>query len=202
MVLADPLPRVSDEDNLARLGRGDAKACRIDHAPAAVGVESVQGEVPPGGVLCPVIGKGHDGAPAVGLHVAPQGRDLETPAAADRCHRTVFQAGGNRLEPRRLQCCHHDGRLEGCRQVDVGDGASHDGVTHAAPDEAHASRTARRLQGVQDGGRGRIRQPPGVRQDHLHRRARHAGTPNRRWDRIRSIPAVAPQMKRSSCVMA
>ena len=202
MVFSDPSPRVSDEDNPARPGRGDAEACGIEHSPAAVGVERVQGEVPPSGILRPVVGKGHHGAPAVGLHVAPQGRDLETPTAADRRHRTVLQAGGNRLEPRSLQRCNHDGRLEGGRQVDVGNGAAHDGVTHAAPDEAHAARPARRLQGVQDGSRGRIFQPPGIRQDDLRRRAGHAGAPNRRWERTRSIPAVAPQMKRSSWVMA
>ena len=65
----------------------------------AVGVEGVQAEVAPRGVLGPVVGEGDHGAAAVGLDVAAQGGDLERLAVGDRRHRAVLDAGRDGLQP-------------------------------------------------------------------------------------------------------
>ena len=41
------------------------------------GIDGVEPEVPPLGILCPVFRKGDDGAAAIGLHIPSQAGDLE-----------------------------------------------------------------------------------------------------------------------------
>ncbi len=81
IVLLDARLRVADEDDPARRARRSTP-CPVGSktAPSRVGVEGVQAEIAPGGVLGPVVGEGHDRAAAVGLDIAAQGGDLDTAA--------------------------------------------------------------------------------------------------------------------------
>jgi len=202
MILGDPAVSLADKGDPALPGRRQPLAGRIEDPAPAVGVEGVEGEIPPGRILGPVGGEGHDRTAAIGLHIPPQGGDFEAAPAADGGDRAVVQPGRDGLQPGGLEGGDHSRRFQARRQVDVGDGAAHDGVANAAADKADAVRTSGRLQGVEYGGGGRILQPGRALKHEIRGRTAHAGAPKRRWDRTLSIPAVAPQMNRSSWVMA
>ena len=202
MVLGDPLVRLADKGDPALPGRSKALAGGIEDPALPVCIEGVEGEVAASRVFGPVGREGHDGAATIGLHVPPQCGDLEAAPAADRGDGAMIQAGGDGLQAGGLQGRNHRCRLQPGGQVDVGDGAAHDRIPDAAADKARAVRTPCRLQGVDHRSGGGILQPGHAFKNEIRPCPAHAGAPNRRWDRTLSIPAVAPQMNRSSWVMA
>ena len=92
---------------------------------------------------CPVVGEGDARMAAVGLDVAAQGGDLEMPAADERRHRAVLDAGRDGADAGALEAPHDRLRRVGGREVDVLHVAAEQRIAHAAADEARLAAVAR-----------------------------------------------------------
>uniref|UniRef100_A0A0N5A026 NAD-specific glutamate dehydrogenase n=1 Tax=Parastrongyloides trichosuri TaxID=131310 RepID=A0A0N5A026_PARTI len=164
IVLADAAFGLADEDDPARHGVVEPLPRRVQNGAVRVGVEGVQSEIAPPGVLGPVGRKGHRGASPVGRDITAQGGDLERLALRNRRHRAVLDTCGHRPQACRLQRRDHRIRRQGRSDVDVVDGRADQGVTHAAADKPGAVQPARRRQRRHDRPRRRGRQPPSQRE--------------------------------------
>ena len=185
MVLGDALERLADEGDAARGDIGLA-ADMVDHlAGQRIGVERVDGEVAPRGVGGPVVGEDDGGAAAVGVEVAAQGGDFDDGARGDRGDGAVGDPGRHGLDPRGLEPADDLLRGEGGGEIEIVGGDPEQGIAHRAADEARpAVLGVERVKQARDAGP----VEPVTRID-LHRARR---------DRLTSIAAVAPQMRRSS----
>ena len=98
-----------------------------------MGIERVDGEIAPRGILAPVRGEGDGGAPPVGGDIAPQGGDLDGSILEDR-------GDGAVLDPRR-----HGADAGGAAAVDHLGGHQQRGavdIMHLGPEQAVAHRPA------------------------------------------------------------
>ena len=172
IVLANPGSRVADEAHMAAQEVG-AAAERIVETAIEIAAHGVEGEVPAGGILDEVVGKGDDGTPPVGSDVAPERGDLEAAGARMRRHRAMRQTRRHHLEPCRLQKGQRTLRRLLRRDVDVQlvERGIDERVPHAAAHEARVPPAA--LERRHDAPRLRCGQParPGQRASLAHRPA-------------------------------
>ena len=96
----------------------------------------IYGQIAPRRILHPIIGEGHVGPAAKGLHIEAQGGDLEMLVVNHRRHGAVFDARGDRLNARLGEQFHHPfGRFMG-GNIDILDGNIEEQIPHAAADKA------------------------------------------------------------------
>ena len=130
--------RITDEAHTAR-GEVALAIERIVERAVAIGVEGIEGEVAPVGVLQPIVGEGHDRATAVGLDVAAKRREFNTATLDDRGHRAVLQPRRHDFQTGRFEGTHNGLRRLVDGKVDVVDGALQHRVAHAAAHEARCN---------------------------------------------------------------
>ncbi len=136
VILLDAPRRLADEAHPPRLEVPPAVEGVVDRA-VGVAEHGVHGEVAPRGVGRPVVGEGHAGAPAVGLHILAQRGDLEGVMVAHRRDRAVVQPRRNGLQPGPSQQRHHRLGRVGRGDVHVLHRPAEQRVAHAAADEAN-----------------------------------------------------------------
>ena len=135
VVLANARRRLADEDDAMRLQIRQA-ADVVVHRPVGADREGVDGEVAPLRVGPEIAPEADRGAPAMGLDILAQGRDLIRRAVGDDGHGAVRDPGRHRLEARRLGPRGDGVWRRRRREVDVGDRAPEKGVAHRAADDA------------------------------------------------------------------
>jgi hypothetical protein len=134
MILGDAHERVADEAHGARGDVGEPAEPVPDLAACRVCVESVDGEIAPGRVALPVVGERHLGPPAVGCEIGAQCRDLVRRLGDHRRHRSVPEAGRDRLDPSVPEPLQHCLGPQPRCEIDVGHGKTEERVAHRAPD--------------------------------------------------------------------
>ena len=180
IILAHPVFGQADKADAAGAQIGDA-ADRVGDIARRIRVKRVHGEVAPGRVLLDPVGKGDDGAAAIGLHVAAKGRDLMRDAIGDQRDGAMVDPGRNGAQPLGPGQRHHPLGARIGRDVDIRHRPPQQPVAHAAADQPGLM--------------------PGAGQHRQHRlrafgRDPVALYPHRsiRSANARSIRAVAPQM--------
>ena len=157
VILGNPLRRIADEPHAAGVQIGHALEI-VEHLAILRHRHRVDGEIPPGRVLAPILSERHHSASAVCLDVAPQRRHLEAPMPGHRRHRAVLNPGRHRLQAGPPQRKRHRLRRLGGGEIDVRD---------LPPQQRIPHRTANQ---------------PRPRQRRQHRRHRRIGQPRRRID--------------------
>ena len=135
VVFPDPFCRIADKTDAARVEIGQAAEI-VEHGAVGAQRQRVHREVPPQRILAPVGREGDRGAPAVGLDVAAQGRDLKARAGRDGGHRAMRNSCRHDAQSGRFQPPHRLVRRQRHADVDVADRAAEQGVAHAAADKA------------------------------------------------------------------
>ena len=185
MVLGDPGQRIADEADAPRFQVGDAVEIVEHFAARRIGVERVDREVAPRGILAPVVGEGDGRVPAVGFEIAAQRRDFVDRVVGDGGDRAVLDAGRDRLDPGGLEQIDDLLRRMRRRQIDIGGVDPEQGIAHRAADDPRIARARAHRPRAQ----ARMVAPRGGGQGHATHRSRR--------DRLTIIAAVAPQMRRS-----
>ena len=189
MILGDARRGVADEGDAPRFQIGKAAEPVIDRAGIGIGVERVDREVAPRGVVAPVIGEGDGRAASVGFDIAAQCRDFMMVAAGDRGDSAVRDARWDDLDIGRFESPRHLLRQQRGCEVDVGDGQAEERIAHRAADDLHRAAIGR--QRGDDAPQSGPPQPLGGGQ--RRHRCHPAGI---RRARLMMIPAVTPQIRR------
>jgi hypothetical protein len=186
VIFGDARIGIADETNMPGGEVGDAAEIVVDFPRRGVGIERVDREITPRRVLAPVVGERHGRAAPVGRHVAPERRHLIDFVAGHRGDGAVLDPGRYRLDARSSEQRRHAVGGVRRREVDVRGLDPEQRVAHRAPDDPRLAGAERRDQP----GESVTVAPVGMRQD---RQAAHRS----RRDRLTSIAAVAPQIRRS-----
>ena len=151
MILFDPGCGIADEAHAVRGQIVQPAEIVVDRQRFGVGIERIDGEIAPRGIVAPFFGKGDRRAPTIGRHIAAQGGDLDRAILEDGGHRAVVDPGGHGADARRPAAIDH-----GCGQVarggiDIVGGITQQRVAHAAADPAQILR-AQRLDQLREAG--------------------------------------------------
>ena len=107
IILAQALIGLADENHPA--GARVLKAARnqLVHRAIGLGIQRIQPEIAPAGILGPVGRESDHRAPAIGFDIPAQRRDLKRFAGANRGYRAVLKPGRDNAQARCLTCRHH-----------------------------------------------------------------------------------------------
>ena len=185
MILRNPAIGIADEAHDACLQIGEA-ADRVEHRTRdGIGIECVHREVAACGVLIPRVRERDDRVAPVGADVMTQRRHLDRTGREDGGDGAMSDAGGDGTDTGGLQAGKHIVGQQARREVDVGGVEPQQRIAHHAADEPGLVWTAKRL----DQRRKAFARAQAVEvQGHAHASCR---------DRLTSIAAVAPQIRRS-----
>jgi hypothetical protein len=175
IVFGDARRRVPDEAHAPRLDVGKPTRIVVDGSVAGER-QRVHGEVAALGVARPVAAEGHGGMAPERLDVFAQGCDFERPPGGDDGHGAVLDAGGHRLEARRLDPADHFGREHGGGDVDVAVRLADERIAHRAADDAGLLAIA--VERGEKVAQRRLSQPRGIESAP---RLRHFVSPGTNW---------------------
>lgn len=146
MVLADAGLGIADEAHAAQGQIVQPAEIVADFVGDRVGIERVDGEIAPCGVLSPASAECDLGVAAVGGDVMTQSGDLHRAARQNRGYRAMREAGGHGFDVGRMASGDHLLWAEHRGHVDVGDGQAQQRITHRAAHVARIARPQRRHQ--------------------------------------------------------
>ncbi len=108
--------------------------------PGSIAIQRIDREVAAQRIGLPVIGKGHNRAPPIGLHIPAQRGDFVRLVINHHSHRAMLNAGGMNRNARRLESRHHLLRRQRGGNIDVADGLAQQRIAHRP--SGHARFTA------------------------------------------------------------